>query len=151
MGCPLPPYIKEQGGRGGRPGGVLLPPGVGLPPFLVGLGEGGKRRERGRKGGAAPLLVQFGLEGEGARGLPWPPLLFSTKAHVGPLNPRGGSGNPRYSGIYLITPETIPVSEYSRPIYHLHVYTISRLLVMSVITSGTPNYLWYIKTYKLII
>ena len=83
MGCPLPPYIKEQGGRGGRPGGgapggVLLPSGVGLPPFLVGLGEGGKEEgERKERGGAAPLLVQFGLEGEGAHGLPWPPLLFS--------------------------------------------------------------------------
>src|SRR3954465_14126720 len=35
LGCPLPPYIKEQGGGGGWPrgacqGGVLLPPGVGL-------------------------------------------------------------------------------------------------------------------------
>ena len=93
-GAPLAPYIKEQGGGGGRPGGgapggVLLPPGVGLPPFLVGVGEGeGGGREEG-KGGAAPLLVQFGLEGEGARGLPWPPLLFSTKAHVGPLSSRG--------------------------------------------------------------
>ena len=36
MGCPLPPYIKEQGreaaglGGGLAKGGVLLPPGVGL-------------------------------------------------------------------------------------------------------------------------
>ena len=59
-------------------GGVLLPLGVGLPPFLVGVGEGeGGGREEGR---GPPLLVQFGLEEEGARGLPWPPLLFSTKA-----------------------------------------------------------------------
>src|SRR3954465_2946031 len=34
-GAPLPPYIKEQGGGGGRPclgapRGVLLPPGVGF-------------------------------------------------------------------------------------------------------------------------
>ena len=78
--------------REGAPGGVLLPPGVGLPPFLVGLGLGrwkeeGERKERGIP---PPLLVLFGLEGEGARGLPWPPLLFSTKAHLGPLNPPGG-------------------------------------------------------------
>ena len=32
----------------------------------------------------------------------------------------------------------------------MYVSTISRLLLMSVITSGTPNYLRYIKTYKLI-
>ena len=38
-----------------RPGGVLLPPGVGFPPSLVGLGEkeGGEREEG--KGGVAPL------------------------------------------------------------------------------------------------
>ena len=100
-----------------RQGGFLLPPGVGLPTFLVGLGEE-RERERGKgKGGAAPLLFQFGLEGEGARGLPWPPLLFSTKAHLGPLNPRGVPVTPRYFGIYPITPGTIPVSEYSNPIY----------------------------------
>ena len=45
MGCPLPPYIKEQGeeaaGQGeARQGGVLLPLGVGLLLFLVGVGEG---------------------------------------------------------------------------------------------------------------
>ena len=33
----------------------------------------------------------------------------------------------------------------------LYVSTISRLLVMSVIISGTPNYLRYIKTQQLII
>ena len=37
LGCPLPPYIKEQGReeagpRFGAPRGVLLPPGVGFPP-----------------------------------------------------------------------------------------------------------------------
>ena len=34
---------------------------------------------------------------------------------------------------------------------NLYVSTISRLLVMYGITSGTPNNLRYIKTYKLII
>ena len=94
LGCPPAPVYKgarveEAGQEEARQGEVLLPARVGLPPFLVGIGEGGRRRERERKGGAAPLLVQFGLEGEGVRGLPWPPLLFSTKAHLGPLNPRG--------------------------------------------------------------
>ena len=100
---PLPPYIKEQGGGAAgqeeaRQGGVLLPPGVGLPPFLVGVGEGGRTRERGRKGGRRPLLVLFGLGGGGTRPtLAAPPLL-----HLGPMrpiNPLGGSGNPRYSSI----------------------------------------------------
>ena len=58
-GVPPPPYIKERRrGRAAppmaRPGGVLLPPGVGFPPSLVGLGENeGGEREEG-KGGAAP-------------------------------------------------------------------------------------------------
>ena len=63
---------EEAAGQGrARQGGVLLPPGVGLPLFLVGVGGGkeGKEREEG-KGGTAPLLVQFRLEGEGARGQP---------------------------------------------------------------------------------
>ena len=70
-GAPSPVYKGVEEGEGrpsmARPGGVLLPPGVGFPPFLVGLGEmeGGEREEG--KGGAAPLLVQFGPEGEGAR------------------------------------------------------------------------------------
>ena len=79
----LPSLLEPTKGRG-----ILHPVGVGLPLFLVGVGEEEGREER-RKGGAAPLLVQFGLEGEGARGLPWPALLFSLMAHVGPLTPGG--------------------------------------------------------------
>ena len=61
--CPrVPPAPVYKGAKGegaagqeeARQGGVLLPPGVGLPPFLVGVGEGGRRRERGRKGGRHP-------------------------------------------------------------------------------------------------
>src|SRR3954466_3728996 len=49
LGCPMPPYIKEGRGRRGRPprgapGGVLLPPGVGL--LYLALWE--KERERGK-------------------------------------------------------------------------------------------------------
>ena len=64
-----------------RPMGSLTPTGSRIPPFhVVGVGEkeGGEREKA--KGGAAPLLVQLGLEGEGARGLPWPPLLSSSMA-----------------------------------------------------------------------
>ena len=58
--APLPPYIKEQGGgEAGQEeacqGGVLLLLGVGLPPFLVQLGEG-EGRERGEGGAAPPSL-----------------------------------------------------------------------------------------------
>ena len=41
-------------GGGAPKGGVLLPPGVGLLPFLFGEGEGRKRKEGGRNGGAVP-------------------------------------------------------------------------------------------------
>ena len=83
LGVPPSPVYKGagEGAAGqeeGAPGGVLLPPGVGFPPFLVGIGFGkGERGEREGRGGAAPpLLVLFGLGGEGARGLPWLALLF---------------------------------------------------------------------------
>ena len=80
--------------REGTPGGVILPPGVGLPPFLVGLGLGRGKEEGERKEGARrPLfLVLFGL-GEGARG---PALAASPLHRKGPLRPinlLGGSGN----------------------------------------------------------
>ena len=91
MGCPLPPYIKEQGG--GRPalvgvpgGGVLLLVGVGLPSFLLLLGGGKEGGEGEGKGGAAPpLLVQFGPEGEGACGPSWLPLSLSPLRPIRPI------------------------------------------------------------------
>ena len=123
MGCPLPPYIKEQGG--GRPalvgapgGGVLLLVGVGLPSFLLLLGGGKEGGEGEGKGGAAPpLLVQFGPEGEGARGPSWLPLSLSTKAHKAHYFSRGGSGNPPALRFSPKSPGTLLVSEYSHPIY----------------------------------
>ena len=77
LGVPLASVY--QGSKGGaadpsrrRAGGVLLLPGVGLPPFPSWIrtwGEGGEGRKE--RGGAAPLLVQFGLGGgEGACGSP---------------------------------------------------------------------------------
>ena len=67
----------------------------------------------------------------------WLPLSLSTKAHMAHYFSRGGSGNPPALRFSPKSPGTLPVSEYSRP--NLYVSTISRLLVMSVITSGTPN------------
>ena len=68
--------VEEGGGPAlyGAPWRSPTPTGSRIPPSLVGLGEkeGGERAEG--KGGAAPFLVQFGPEGEGARGLPWLPL-----------------------------------------------------------------------------
>ena len=75
LGCPLPPYIKEKGGRPAGPIGRARRGGSSpsrrkTPPFLLLLG-GGKEGEREKERGP-PFLVQFGPEGEGARDLPWP-------------------------------------------------------------------------------
>ena len=80
----MPPYIKDQrGGAAGQeegaPGGVLLPPGVGFPPFLVGIGFGKGEEERERRKGAPPPSP-CPIRTRGAA-QPWPPLLSSTKAH----------------------------------------------------------------------
>ena len=72
----VPPASVYKGAKGGaagprrrHAGGVLLLPGVGLPPFPSWIrtwGEGGEgRKERGAL--PPPLLVQFGLGGRGAR------------------------------------------------------------------------------------
>src|SRR4051812_35990537 len=124
LGCPPAPVYKGARGEAGRPlgrtpggGGVLLV-GVGLPSFLLLLGGGKEGGEGEGKGGAAPpLLVQFGPEGEGARGPPWPPLSLSTKAHMAQYSSRGVPVTPpalRFSPKPL---GTILMSEYSRPIY----------------------------------
>ena len=141
MGCPLPPYIKEQGEEAAgqveaRQGGV------------------GKERERRRRkeGGRPPFPKQIRFGPWGAR--PTLPLLpsISTKAHVGPLNPRGGSGNPSGSPVKSrFHPEPFRSPNIVVLYIDLYVSAVLRLLVMSPISSGTPNYLRYIKTYKLII
>ena len=78
-----------------RPRGVLLPPGVGFPPSLVGLGEEGRGREgEGKGGGAAPHPIRIGL-GDAPGDAP-PPRLPSPLSHYGPIRPiyfPGGSGN----------------------------------------------------------
>jgi hypothetical protein len=139
MGCPLPPYIKEQGGgrrprRRARQGGSPTPTGSRTPPFLVGVGEG--KGEGERRKGAPPSLVQFGLvQGEGC-GHPFGPY---SPFPYGPMRPNTNSRN---SPVLRKIPEslgTFPKSEYSRPIYRSLCLAISRLLVMSPISSGTPN------------
>ena len=68
--CPRIKRSKGEGAAGqgrARQGGVLLPPGVGLPPFLVQLGEGKEGKEKEKEGGGGKggkggrPLVQFGL------------------------------------------------------------------------------------------
>src|SRR3954462_3961057 len=147
-GAPLPPYIKEQGG--GRPalegrakgGGVLLPVGVGLPfPSPTRFGEGeGKERERERERGAAPP-PPCPIRTPHGGGAPPPGAALSLPswpimAHYFP----GGSGNPfRHSGIIRNHSEPFRCPNIAVQYINLYVSTISTLLVMSVISSGTPN------------
>ena len=118
LGVPPAPVYKGSR-RGGRPapmarqGGVLLLVGVGL--LLGGGKKWGGRRKGGRR---PPLLVQFGPGGGGAQPTSGcPSLSLSTKAHMAHYFSRGGSGNPLALRFSPKSPGTLPVSEYSRPIY----------------------------------
>ena len=125
--------------------------GVGLPfPSPTTRGKEGVGEGKG-KGGAPPFLVLFGLKGRGRVSCPGRPLSLSTRAHQGPLLPGGVPVTLRYSGFLRKHPEHFRCPNIVIQYINLYVLTISRLLVMSVITSGTPNNLRYIKTYKLII
>ena len=116
MGCPLASVYK--GGRGGgaagpmgAPGGVLLQPGVGLPPLALLEKEGGREKEE--RGAPPPLPCPIRTRGRGRAACP-------SLLHYGPCrpnNPRGGSGNPRYSGKIPISPGMFPISKYRLPIY----------------------------------
>ena len=123
LGCPLPPYIKEPGGGGGRPrrarqGGSPTPTGSRTPFFPIWNRRRGEEEEEGKESGAPPPFpcpIRT-RRGRGAR--PLPSLSpFSLKAHSGPLNPRGVPVTPRYSGKMPISPGTIPMSKYRLPIY----------------------------------
>src|SRR5215216_692770 len=101
-----------------RGGGGLLSPGVGFHPFpYYGLGEEGRRKERGRRGkgkGWLPLFpCPIRTRGGGGAASPRAFSSLPTKAHQGPLLPRN------YPVLRKISESlgTFPMSEYSRPIY----------------------------------
>ena len=154
---PPAPVYKGARGEAGRPLGAPRrrspPPSRSRTPLFPTPTRRGKGRGRGRRKGGRrpPLLVQFGPEGEGARGPPWPPLSLSTRAHKAHYFSRGVPVTLRHSGFLRNHPEHFRCPNIVVQYIDLYVSTISRLLVMSVITSGTPNKLRYIKTYKLII
>ena len=116
-GAPSPVYKggEEGAGRHGAPqGGIPTPTSSRFPPFPSPNRRGGRGRRKEGKG--ARPSSQFGL-GVGGGPSSWPPPLSSTKAHVGPLSPRGVPVNSWYSGKCLNSSETIPVSKRNLPIY----------------------------------
>ena len=84
------------------------------------------------------------------RGPPWPPLSLSTRAHKAHYFSRGVPVTLRHSDFLRNHPEHFRCPNIVVQYINLYVPTISRLLVMSVITYGTPNNLRYIKMYKLV-
>ena len=148
----VPPAAVYKGSRGGgqpasmaRQGGVLLLVGVGLL-----LGGGKKWGGRGEGGRCPPLLVQFRLGGRRRTAHHWLPLSLSTKAHMAHYFSRGVPVTLRHTGFLREHPEHFRCLNIVVQYINLYVSTISRLLVMSVITSGTPTNLGYIKMHKLI-
>ena len=104
---PLPPSPNRTR-RGGRrppflPLSLLFP-----PPLLI---------QQGKGGAPPPSPCPIQTRGEGCEAQPFPPLLFSTKAHYGPFSPQGVPVTPRYSGKIPISPGTLPISKYRLPIY----------------------------------
>ena len=122
MGCPPPLYIKEGGGRPAGPCGRAKrrspPPSRSrTPPFLLLLG-GGRKGERGKeRGGRRPPPSPIRTRGRGGTRPSLAAPLSSHQGPCGPLTLRGGSGNPPALWFSTKSPGTLPVSEYSRPIY----------------------------------
>ena len=141
-GAPLPPYIKEQGGGGGRTRrgrakGSPTPTGSRTPSFLVGVGEGGKRGRGGRKSGPHPLSNS---DQRGAARLL--PFGLSPLFPYGPIRPIYSPANSRNSPVLQKYPnDSEPFRTPNIVVQYIDLYvsTISRLLVMSPISSGTPN------------
>ena len=98
-----------------------------------------QRRGEG-KGGAPPPLVQFGLPMGGRAPPPCGLPSLSPYGPCGPLLSPGGSSNPPGTPIITrYTPEHFRCLNTIVLYINLYLSTISRLLVMSVISSGTPN------------
>ena len=140
---------EEAGPRRGRTKcGVLLglPSPCRIPPPIWNRKRGREKEKEGR--GRPPSLVQFGPDhGEGCGHLlrPFSPFPY------GPLRPNTNSRNSPVLQKYPNHSEPFRSPNIVVQYIDLYVSTISRLLVMSPISSGTPNYLPYIKTHKLII
>ena len=128
FGCPPAPVYKGARGRGGRPGEGRArrsptPTGSRTPSLPCWIRRRGKEEgERKERGGVSPSPCPIQTRGEGRTALPWPPLLFSTMAHYGPLSPRGVPVTSRYSSKCPNSPGTISMSKHTHPMYRsLHL------------------------------
>ena len=131
-----------QGG-GRAKGGVLLLVGVGLPfPSSTRKREGGrKEREREKERGATPLLPSPIRTPKGRERVAC--LGHHSLSQLRPMWPISSPGGFRQPSDTPVLSETSPehfrcpniVVQY----INLYLSTISRLLVMSVISSATPN------------
>ena len=136
--APHPSLGPNRTRRGGRPPSLFPPSANPIPT----------RRRGEEKGGRRPLPFPNSDWGKGAA---CHLLAASPPPSLGPMRPnslQGGSGNPLALRFY---PKHFRCPNNMVQYINLYVSTISRLLVMSVITSGTPNNLRYIKSHKLII
>ena len=130
---------EEAGPHRARPKcGVLLglPSPSRIPPPTWNRKKGREKEKEGR--GRPFSLVQFGpVHGEEVR----PPLRPFSHFLYGPLRPNTNSLTPRYSEKYPNHSEPFRCPNIAFQYIDLYVSTISRLLVMSMISSGMPNYL----------
>ena len=142
---PLPPYIKEQGGRPagavGRARRRSPPPSRSRTPLFPTPTRRGKGRGRGRRKGGRrpPLLVQFGPGGRRRAAHPGCPSLSPLRPIWPITSPGGVPVTLRHSGFLRNHPEHFRCPNIVVQYIDLYVSTISRLLVMSPISSGTPN------------
>ena len=105
--------------------------------------------EKEGRGGPRPKpLVQIGLRLGAGRATSWLLPLLPTKAHEGaillpriPVTTRYSEKYPNHSKPFRCPNIVVQYND-------LYISTILRLLVMSAISSGTPNYLQYIKSHN---
>ena len=143
-GVPPAPVYKGARGEAGWPlgrakeGGVLLLVGVGLPFPSPTRKRGGKEREGEGEGkrGCAPLPSPI-------RTSPWggvrPPFGAFLSFPVWPIKAQYEFVTLRYSKKYPNHSEPFRSPNIVVQYIDLYVSAISRLLVMSPISSGTPN------------
>ena len=137
----MPPPPKEDAtAREGEDPATAI---TGHSPGFAGVNSGGGGRERSGQGGlgqgGAISSVSPRVGHGGACGHPCGLPLLSTKAHEGPLLPRGVPVTSRYSEKYPNHSGPFWCPNITFQYINLYLSTISRLLVMSVISSGTPN------------